>query len=99
MKTLKFSPKFLTHRILVILAVFALTAAFSAPAFALTCSDNSGAQCGGPSGNTDASTGTTSSSGVCKDTTNAAGKVSPAAINKCLNQSQIVVDLQNVVNF
>jgi hypothetical protein len=46
-----------------------------------------------------AATSTTSSSGACKDTTNASGTVSSAAVEKCLDQSPIVHDLQTIVNF
>lgn len=41
-------------------------------------------------------TGTTD---TCSDTTGANGEVSQAKVDKCLNQSPIVHDIQNIVNF
>jgi len=62
------------------------------------CTDNS-PSCGGPSGNVSSTTSTTTSTGACKDTTNSAGKVSSSAVQKCLDQSPIVHDLQTIVDF
>lgn len=64
------------------------------------CVGGDNSQCaGGPSGNVQSTTPTSTSTGACKDTTNAAGNVTNANIQKCLDQSPIVHDLQTIVDF
>ena len=72
------------------LFVFFLPAATALPAYA-QCTDNS-PQCGGPSGNN-------TQQGPCDDTTGSNGSVSQSKVNNCVNNSQIVKDLQNIVDF
>jgi hypothetical protein len=70
--------------------VFILAGLSAMPAYA-QCTDNS-PQCGGPSGNT-------TTPGPCDDTTGANGQVSQSKVNNCVNNNQIVKDLQNIVDF
>jgi len=55
----------------------------------LTCGSCSSRGCVWEAGTTD----------TCSDTTGANGKVSQTKVDKCLNQSPIVHDIQNIVNF
>lgn len=55
----------------------------------LTCGSCTSRGCVWESGTTD----------TCSDTTDATGKVSQIKVGKCLDQSPIVHDIQNIVNF
>lgn len=105
MKTLKNLP-FISVKICFVIIASCLS--LLAPATALagpgdTCGDSCSTGAGqGPSGNTGSNsttTSTTSSAGACKDTTDSTGKVTSATVNKCVDQTPIVKDLQNIVNF
>jgi hypothetical protein len=91
MKTLK---NCLT-KILLVLFLTMSFAGMSLPVLA-QCSDNSGGDCGGASGNT---APTTKKNADCDNTIGSNGKVSQTKVNKCLNQSPIVHDIQLIVNF
>ncbi|MBX4188674.1 hypothetical protein KW792_01085 [Candidatus Saccharibacteria bacterium] len=58
------------------------------------CTSENSPTCGGPSGNTNPV-----ASGACNNTEDAKGNVSQSKVNKCINQSPVVKDIQNIVNF
>jgi hypothetical protein len=80
-----------------LLLMIALPLSMTAPAYAADapCGDNCSSGAGaGSSGNTSPVAST-----ACNNTEDAKGGVSQTKVNKCLNQSALVKDIQTIVNF
>lgn len=91
-------PKNISKKAICSLLLLPLVASqlfLSAPVFAgpTACGDNCSTN-GGPSGNT-----TPTSTSVCQNTLGSNGQVSQSKVDSCLNQSPVVHDIQNIVNF